>query len=324
MATLPAEDERAEQEAAAWFAQLNTLSITSRALEDFQAWRRAPANDAAYERIEALWEVGGRLQGDPDIARGVAKALNRRSWLHRLAGLWRGAPGLRRAATALAAGAALILTFTVLQGEQYATGVGEQRLVSLDDGTRLRLDTDTRVKVSFSRDGRDVRLIRGQAFFDVAHDAARPFVVHADAAQVRALGTRFDVRLAGEAVKVTLVEGSVEVTDGKASKAWRLAPGETLTTNEVRPQPRQVDVAAATSWTSGRLIFRETPLAQAVAEVNRYSRHKVVVDVARLQSVPVSGVFEVGDTQAFVAAVSDLFELEPEETNGEVRLTPRT
>lgn len=324
MASLPAEDERAEREAADWFARLNTLSITSRALEDFQAWRRAPGNDAAYERMEALWEVGGRLQGDPDIARGVAQALNRRSWLSRLAGLWRDAPGLRRAATALAAGAVLILTFTVLQGEQYATGVGEQRLVSLDDGTRLRLDTDTRVKVMFGEDGRDVRLIKGQAFFDVAHDAARPFVVHADDAQVRALGTRFDVRLAGAAVKVTLVEGSVEVTDGKASKAWRLAAGETLATGEAKPQPRRIDVAAATSWTSGRLIFRETPLAQAVAEVNRYSRQKVVIDVARLQAVPVSGVFEVGDTPAFVAAVSDLFELEPEDANGEVRLRPRT
>lgn len=324
MATLPAEDERAEREAADWFTQLNTLSITSRTLEDFQAWRRVPANDAAYERMEALWEVGGRLQGDPDIARGVANALARRSWLNRLAGLWRDAPGLRRAATAFAAGAALILTFTVLQGEQYATGVGEQRLVSLDDGSRLRLDTDTRVKVSFSEDGRDVRLIKGQAFFDVAHDAKRPFVVHADGAQVRALGTRFDVRLAGEAVKVTLVEGSVEVTDGEASKAWRLAPGETLATNEAQPRPRRVDVAAATSWTSGRLIFRETPLAQAVAEVNRYSRHKVVVDVARLQTVPVSGVFEVGDTQAFVAAVSDLFELEPRQGDREIRLTPKT
>ncbi len=323
MATSRPEDERAEREAADWFAKLNTLSVTTAALEQFQAWRRIPSNDAAYERIEALWDVGGRLRDDPDIQRSVAQALNRRPWPHRALDLWNAAPKARNGAIAMAAAALLALTFVIDQSGQYRTGVGEQQVVTLDDGSRLRLDTDSRVKVRFGKAGRDIRLLRGQVFFDVAHDANRPFVVTADGTEVRALGTRFDVRLTGQAVKVTLVEGSVEVTQLQTAKAWRLAPGEALNTDQTSAQPRRVDVAAATSWTTGRLIFRETPLAQAVADVNRYSRSKVVVDAPRLQSVSVNGVFEVGDTEAFVSAVSDLFELNVERSEREVRLTPK-
>lgn len=323
MATLRPEDERAEREAADWFAKLNTLSITTAALEQFQAWRRVPSNDAAFERIEALWDVGERLRGDPDIQRGVAQALNRRPWLHRILGVWNAAPRARNGAIAMAAAALVALTFVIDQSGQYRTGIGEQEVVTLEDGSRLRLDTDSRVKVRFGEAGRDIQLLRGQAFFDVAHDASRPFVVSAKDTQVRALGTRFDVRLTGEAVKVTLVEGSVEVTQPETMKTWRLEPGQALNTDQTSAHPRQVDVAAATSWTSGRLIFRETPLAQAVAEVNRYSRSKVVVDSPRLQAVSVNGVFEVGDTEAFVSAVSDLFELRAERAEREIRLTPK-
>lgn len=323
MATLRPEDERAEREAADWFAKLNTLSISTAALEQFHAWRRNPSNDAAFERIEALWDVGDRLRGDPDIQRGVARALDRRRWPPRILAAWNAAPKIRNAAIAMTAAAVLALAFVIDQSGRHRTGIGEQQVVTLEDGSRLRLDTDSAVKVRFGGEGRDIQLLRGQVFFDVAHDASRPFVVKASGTQVRALGTRFDVRLTDEAVKVTLVEGSVEVTQPETAKAWRLEPGQALDTDQPSARPRQVDVAAATSWTSGRLIFRETPLAQAVAEVNRYSRNKVVVDSPRLQTVSVNGVFEVGDTEAFVSAVSGLFELEAQRSEREVRLTPK-
>lgn len=317
-------DARADQEAAAWFAQLNALSVKTKALEDFQVWRRDPVNDAAYERIEAIWARAGRLSQHPDTARDVADALARTRRPDGLGRLWSRKARLGYGAVALAAAATLAVTFVIGRGEAYETGLGEQRLVSLEDGTRLRLDTDTEVRVRFSRSGRTVTLNRGQAFFEVAHDRARPFVVRADGVAVRALGTRFDVRRLNGEVQVTLVEGSVEVTDTAADARWRMTPGEGLSTDgQALPAPEPVDVAKATSWTSGRLIFRTTPLAQAVAEVNRYSAQKVVIDTPDLQAVPVNGVFEVGDTQAFVAAVSGLFQLQVTQTKDEVRLKPR-
>jgi transmembrane sensor len=324
MRTVPLDDQRADREAAEWFAKLNTLSISTRALEDFQSWRRVPGNDAAYERMEALWQVGARLTNTPQTQAAVRAALARGARRRRLSLLWSPKTRTGYGIAALAAGALLALTFVIGQGEAYSTGVGEQRLVTLDDGTRLRLDTDTRLRVRFTGEGREIELRRGQAFFDVAHDPARPFIVEAADTSVRAIGTRFDVRKSGEAVKVTLVEGVVEVADRRGDRAWRLSPGEGIeATSHPAAKPAPVDVAAATSWTSGRLTFRATPLDEAVAEVNRYSRDKVVVDAARFERVPVSGVFDVGDTEAFVAAVSDLFELQADRERNQIMLRPR-
>lgn len=319
-ANAPPERDRAEREAAEWFARLNTLSVSSQALQDFQDWRRTPANDAAFERMEELWDLGGRLKASAHAQRLVDAALRRparRSGARRLA-----RPAVIGLA-AFAAAAALAVSFALTPGDRYTTTVGEQRLVTLDDGTRLRLDTNTAVRVRLGAARRDVDLIRGQAFFDVARDATRPFVVRADGTSVRAVGTQFDVRRAGDMVKVTLVEGVVEVSHAKAAKTWRLQPGEALASDpSAIAAPRKIDIAAATSWTAGRLVFRRTPLAEAVAEVNRYSRRKVVVDAPRLQTVPVSGVFDVGDTEAFVVAVGDLFELRAQPSGDEIRLVP--
>lgn len=322
--TADATHDQVEKEAADWFARLNKLSITTKALEDFHAWRRDPAHDAAYERIEALWETAGRLSKHPDTARDIAAAIARGRRRRRFAWLRSRPTQVGIGLAAVATAAALAFAFTLERPEPYSTGLGEQRLVSLVDGSRLRLDTSTEVRVTFKPDGRQVELVRGQAFFDVAHDAARPFVVVAGDQSIRALGTRFDVRKEAGDVRVTLVQGAVEVSRQSDGATWRLAPGQALAARgRVVDPPRAVDVPTVTSWTSGRLVFRSTPLAEAVAEVNRYSADKIVLETAQLQSVPVSGVFDVGDTRAFVSAVSELFNLRAVETGSGYRLEPR-
>lgn len=327
MATLHTTETRAEREAADWFARLNSRSISTAALEAFHAWRHDPANDAAYGRMEALWETSGRLQLDPATGRDITAALKRGARRRKWRGWLKGAI-LPIGGVALAGAAALYLV-GISQTSVYRTHVGEQRLVALADGTRVRLDTDTELKVRLRDHARDVRLIRGQAFFDVAHDKTRPFIVEANGARVRALGTRFDVRLKDGRAQVTLVEGAVEVIhdrqgDGAPAQAWRLAPGQALTTGATVAQPVRVDVSAATSWTSGQLVFHATPLADAVAEVNRYSRTKVVLDAPALAASQVNGKFDAGDTPAFVAAVCDLFDLKVTAAqDGEIRLQPK-
>ena len=324
MATLNTTEDQAAREAADWFAQLNSRRISAGALEAFHDWRRVPANDAAYGRMEAIWEIGEQLKGDPVGARAAAKAHARGAW-RRHWRAWLRSWALPLGGLAIAGAAAIYLT-GVTQGQLYQTKVGEQRLVTLEDGTRVRLDTDSQLRVRLRKDERDLELLKGQAFFEVAHDRTRPFIVTADGAKVRALGTRFDVRLSGGQAKVTLVEGSVEVTHGPADarKVWRLAPGQTLSPSVPQPRIAAVDVAAATSWTSGQVVFHATPLAEAVAEVNRYSRTKVVLDAPAVAAAPVNGKFDAGDTQAFVAAVSDLFELSAEPPQGgEIRLKPK-
>lgn len=307
--------DRAKEEAAAWFARLNTRSISAAALEEFRIWRQTPGNREAYAAIEAIWRKGGALRGDHDIDEAVSVAFART----RKSSPWRRVLAALTSRPLTSFGVATVAAVAVLAGAQfvearstYSTGVGEQRLVRLEDGSRIRLDTQTRLKVRFSGSVRRIELDRGQAFFEVAHDAARPFIVDAGQTDVRAIGTRFDVRRDDGRVRVTLVEGVVEVRaaepsrDAAQDRRWTLKPGEQLTTGHAPTVQRVVDVAAATSWTTGRITFHAVPLTAAIAEINRYSAQKIELDAADVGAIPVTGVFDSGDTDAFVAAVSDL------------------
>lgn len=323
----PAPDEALIKEAAGWFARLNTRQVSSATLEAFRQWRQEPGRREAYAEVERAWRRTAVLEGDHDMGQAVDAALargaQRRAALH----AWTrpriaiGALVLGLAVAALGAGWAF---WPALAGRTYVTGVGEQRLVQLEDGSRVRLDTDTRVSVRLGAHARRVRLVRGQAFFDVAHDASRPFVVAAGAADVRAIGTRFDVRRDAGHVRITLVQGLVEVRGPAAgAAAVRLHPGEQVSANGALSAPRPVDLDAATSWTDGRIVFHAVPLRAAIAEVNRYSRRKIVLDAPGLADEAVSGAFDSGDIDAFVAAVSTLQGLRAEpQGDGAIHLAP--
>jgi transmembrane sensor len=192
----------------------------------------------------------------------------------------------------------------------HSTGVGEQHVLRLADGTQVRLDTDTRLRVRYDGAARRVILDQGQALFTVAHDNVRPFRVEAGETEVTALGTVFDVRRDPGGARVTLVSGSVAVSDpddGGARRRWRLTPGQQVATAATDAFPQTVDPVIATSWTQGRLIFRNIPLAEAVAEMNRYLPEKIALAPGPLGRQPVNGVFATGDGEAFIAAVTDLF-----------------
>ena len=312
--------ENAEREAADWFARLRTNAVSLDTMEAFRTWRDSPGNRSAYNAIEKQWRAMGSLEGEPegDIAGAAALA---------------GGARLRPARTSRAAwaGGAAIFGALILAAGGYAwwtqglvsTTVGEQRSEQLADGSMVRLDTSSRIRVRFSRGERHIDLLQGQAFFDVAHDTSRPFVVQAGATSVRAVGTRFDVRRDGDQVKATLVEGVVQVRmqGGAAPSVWTLHPGQQIVTSRAPPQTRQVDTQAATSWTTGRVVFEGVPLTQAIAEVNRYSRHKITLDAPGVGAVPVTGVFDSGDTAAFVSAVCALHQLKADaDVQGGVRL----
>jgi transmembrane sensor len=314
------------EEAADWYATLNQRTVSHEALTAFRAWRQTPSNAAAYAQVENTLGKVARLSSDPDIKAALGEVGSRRSLRDRLARLW--AKGFRRPVIgiglAVGAGAIGFLALQVYQGETFSTGIGEQRIVRLDDGSTLRLDTNSLVRVKLGGKSRNLELVRGQAQFDVSHDANRPFVVASDGVSVRALGTKFDVRRYDDGVKVTLVEGQVEVSqaDAAAPARWTLRPGQQVVAGEAPQAPRNIDVASATSWTRGTLVFRDQSLASAVAEVNRYSRTKIDLRSDRLARTPVSGVFASGDTDAFVAAVTTLHPLE-QSTSSDGRIVLR-
>lgn len=319
--------DQARQEAVDWLTLLNSRAVSTNSVTAFRAWRRDPVNAAAYASVESVWMRAIRLKDDPDKRRVLIEAQQRKrrtkGALSRPAGR-----GVAAASVAVLAGLLVVAGLQLLDhGKRYSTGVGEERLVRLSDGTRVRLDTDTSLSVRLSSRERHVELARGRALFNVARDAARPFVVTAGQAEVRALGTQFEVRRDPDRVDVVLVDGSVRVNKPQASGKgqWVLEAGQKLSLDrgvETAPHIEPVDSKAATSWTGGRLIFKALPLDAAVAEVNRYSQNKVVLDVESLTKTPISGAFNSGDTEAFVSAVCDLFHLTPQRfADGTIRLS---
>lgn len=322
MGTHRGEDRRPLEEAADWFTRLKQASVSEATIEEFFEWRRTPANDAAYTEVEARWRQADRVRNDPELVRLTEAALRRDTVRMKLQRLLR-RPSLYLTLATLVVIGGLAVLVAQFRPQSFQTDVGVQQIVRLDDGSLLRLNTDSKVEVRLGRKERHVRLLRGEGFFEVAHDALRPFIVESGATQVRALGTKFDVRRNGVDTQVTLVEGRVRVSRSRRPEAWTLAPNQQITVNGVARGPRPADAAETTSWTTGRLRFRETPLASAVAEVNRYSRIKISLEADHLDAVRVNGVFETGDTQAFVSAVTELLALRAETTADGIVLRAR-
>lgn len=318
---------RAQAEAADWYAKLGAR-VSNQTLAEFFDWRSDSLNDAAYTRVEALATTARALADDPRLQALADEAVARPKEKTARANDER-RPGLLAGVLAgMLLTAAAVVTAVAMRpwdGQSYGTAVGERRAIALQDGSTVELNTDSRVRVRLSKSERRLTLERGQAMFSVAHDPARPFLVTAGDATVRALGTRFSVYKTKDAVRVTLAEGRIEVA---APKEWKapvtLTAGQEI---EARPaaapaRPQRVDLAAATAWTQGRLTFHDTRLVDAVAEVNRYSRRQVRLGQGAPADLLVNGAFDTGDTNAFVQGVTALLDLKAQaRPNGDVELT---
>jgi transmembrane sensor len=190
-------------------------------------------------------------------------------------------------------------------------GMHQQRIV-LDDGSIVNLDVGSQLEVSINKQGRHVTLTEGRAYFEVAHDKTRPFLVVANGTRTVALGTQFEVALKPQGVNITLVEGSVEVS--ATASQWRelMQPGQQLQIQDAGNQPmlHTVNVAAITSWSKDRLVFDGTPLALALEDFNRYASTKVSLGDPTLASIPIGGnVIAGADSDEFVAAITAILPL---------------
>ena len=204
----------------------------------------------------------------------------------------------------------------------YMTRIGELREIILADGSAVTLNTATRLEVAFSQDERLVRLESGQALFDVAAGEV-PFTVEAAGRRTTALGTRFDVYLMPDGLVVTLVEGVVRVAGKGGDTGSILAPGEQLRVEHGKVSILPVDMAAVTGWQTGMVQFRDATLAEAVAELNRYSEVKLRVDDPDLAAERLSGVFTTGDQDLFLESLSLYLPVVTEQSGDEILIRRR-
>lgn len=256
-----------------------------------------PRHRQAFDQIERLWSAM-----EAPVARTMAEE---QASLHPL-------PPRRRRFARLAAAACLIAAVgaAVIAGSDqvdslradYATATGERKSVALADGSRVMLNTGTAMAVDLSPDRRDIRLFRGEAWFEVSPDADRPFTVKTPMGAVRVTGTRFDVRLGSDKALVRLMEGRVALTPTAGALGRRpvaLEAGQQASLSAKGASAATAfDRTAAAAWRRGQIVFYDAPLAAVVAELNRYRPGRIVVADNALQRLKISGVFSTDDTDA--------------------------
>jgi transmembrane sensor len=196
---------------------------------------------------------------------------------------------------------------------QLQTKFGEQGSFLLEDGSRVTLNSASKIEVRLRRDHRLVRLVAGEALFEVAHDAARPFDVRAGDATLRAVGTQFDVDMRPSRTMVTVAEGRVAVLaaeggpgHGMPMPTLGVADQLVITPGSALVPRHGVDVAAALSWTQHKLIFEHRSLGEVAEEFNRYNRERIVIASKELRDQEITGAFASDDPASFLGFLSGI------------------
>ena len=282
---------------------------------ELDAWlNRSTANLLAYLRLEAAWKQTDRL------------AALGNSFGHKEQPVSRG-PFLMRMVAAIGLLAVTgTMTAHYLQPPRvriFSTPVGARERVMLDDGTRIELNTNTVLHLANDAATRTVYLDRGEAYFQVKHDAAHPFVVVAGRHRITDLGTAFDLRRSAENFAVVLVEGRARFDQpGKSSiRPFDLVPGDKVVASAeglTRKQEPAEELSRELSWRRGVLVFYGTTLAEAANEFNRYSNVKLVIPDPRVAELRINGTFHINDVGAFVDATKVVLGLKLEAHDREI------
>lgn len=318
-----------------WTVRVMSSDVSRRELLALCEWLKAdPRNAEAFARMNKVSHVGLMFRDHPEersrvrayAKLNVSEAVTRGSqpqWRWALAG---------GAALASFLGTAVffLVPLFVNSPTEYVSGRGEQRQVALADGSRMIVNAVSRVSVHFNDRERAISLDHGEAFFDVAKEVSRPFIVRTRGAEVRAVGTKFSVRRINGETEVVVTHGIVQVVRGGSAGATakhavpvQVVPGHVA---RVAPTPETIQVAAidpeqATAWTSGIVVFQEVTLAEAIRDLNRYAMKQFIIDDPALRGIRFSGRFHVGDVESVKFALSNRFQVIAVEDGSNIRLS---
>jgi len=294
-----------------WFLRLRDPDVPLADRVRFEAWHDCdPRHAAAWREVQAMWSEIGDL-GPAFAPRGhpasAAASVARRRWL----------PGWRWGAAIAGFAAACLLVFVVGPSmvhlparllADHSTAIGEQRTIALPDGSMAYLNTDTAIDISFSDRRRVVKLLHGEALFEVTKDETRPFDVLALDGKATAVGTAFAVAIADERAIVTVTEGIVRVTspDGSFDGASTLLAGQQISYRRggTPGAVRTLDAEAATAWRQGTIAIRNLPLAAALAEIGRYRPGRIVLLGNGARYAPVTARLSLSDVDGGIDALA--------------------
>lgn len=298
--------------AAEWLARRDGPDWNDARQAELDAWLAEDTRHrVAWLRLRSVWDRMDAVRGQQLAPAAHPQPLGRYS-------PWRIAAGV---VLACALGAQLVTLTVGERGERYATRVGESRLVALADGSRVTLNTGTRLRATGDGE-RHVWLDEGEAYFDIAHDQKRPFVVEAGTNRITVLGTRFTVRREGGATRVLVAQGKVRVDQGAASVI--LLPDDEAVARKGSVDRRTHDAAhtgRALAWRDGRIVFDATPLAEAAAQFNRYNERQIIVEGPAAHSVVLGGSFAPTNVDGFVRLLEQGFGVRSERRGKDIVVT---
>lgn len=345
-----------EREAALWLARRDAGGWGGRQQSALEAWLATnTAHRVAFLRLETSWNEAARLkvlaagagyegvpargawQDSPYFAslfgsapspaarpahklRVKLRARRRPAWIAAAASL---------CVVAMIAGALWWRDATHVDRGAWQTALGAQQVVRLADGSTATLGSDSELRAAMSRHQRDLYLPHGEAFFDVVHDAARPFVVHAGNYRVIAVGTRFDVRREKSGLRVVVTRGLVRLQSARdpGRAPTELPAGSVAVVDGDTVAVQQVPLDEAReylTWRDGYVVFHGTPLARAVEEFNRYNDNKIVIADPSLDDLKVGGHFRLDNSAAFIRLTQQIFPVRATPRGGDIVLSRRT
>lgn len=301
-------NESVRAQAAAWISRLHGTDRNANLEEGLRVWLAEDAqHKEVFERMTQSWEDATAIVVRQPFPRV-------RTPLH--VGSKNSA---KAAAVLILCGLGSFSAYQWFGHNTYTTDIGEQRTVRLADASKISVNSASKVTVNFDEAAREVRLERGEAYFEVAKDPRRPFIVLAGHQRIEALGTAFVVRYDGARTAVTLVDGKIAVSDVDQPRI--LTVGQRLTF--VANQPAQLDAPkldALTAWRRGEVVLDNLSLAEAVTEMNRYDSNQLSVEDPEVAALNVSGIYRSGDNANFARVVAQLYGLEVDESGRGIRI----
>ncbi len=289
MESFDQQQQKRSDEAIEWLARLRASDVTAAEKADFAAWlAESPLNKAAFDDATRLWHDLNELPLHTELPRKRAFKMH-----------W----PLAAAATVVFA---CVLLLTQFSAVEYDTGHGEQARVVLEDGSIAYLNTNSSISVDYVRGARRVAITRGEVWFDVEPDPARPFTVTGQYASARAVGTAFTVREHADFTRVKVTEGIVALmpqTVALQAASERLTAGEQGTVTPGRSDIDAFAVDTELGWQRGQLIYDDVPLEDLLIDLNRYLPKAMTVNDPALSRTRVSAVLTLDDQDAMLEAL---------------------
>ena len=295
-----------EERAAAWLVKRNSGDWTANDEADLGNWlAQKTSHRVAFLRLEVQQSLAFDA-ASPD------RKPRARAWYPAVAAVL---------VVAIGVGVAFWLMRPPVQADVYATQVGGLETVTLRDGSGVTLNTATRIQFELRAHERRIELRSGEAYFTVSKDPQRPFVVEVGDKRVVALGTQFAVRREGTEVRVVVTEGSVNLQGDRSERLEFGSVARTRGPDILIRKEREDDLQALVGWRDGRLTFRDTTLAEAVAELNRYNVRQIEIGDSQVGALRVSGTFRPTHYEAFVRLLREGYAIRVADRSDKIILT---